>query len=633
LPAFIVDSNSIAAVRAPTAVLDVELPRAGSQGYKLEGDGIMSDNGQKTIELPVNITVRDLAAKIDTSPIQIIKILMSNGVMANINQVIDFDTAAVVASEMGLEAEMEKLEVEEEKPVGDIPLWRQWIMSEDEKKLGKRPPVVTILGHVDHGKTTLLDAIRNTNVASGEAGGITQHIGAYQVEHKGQRITFLDTPGHAAFTAMRARGAQGADVVVLVVAANDGVMPQTKEAIAHAKAASVPIIVAMNKIDRPDANPDFVKKQLADAGLVPDEWDGDTIVVPVSAKQHMGLEDLLEAIILVADNCTILANPEGKVFGTVIEARLEKARGTIATLLVQNGTLKVGDFLVAGPAHGRIRAMFDFRGKKISKAGPSSPIQVMGLNDVPSAGEIFQICQSEKEARSMSQECKALTEKSQSAAPRATLEELFERFSAGETKELSLVIKADVQGSLEPISDSLKDLSSGDIKVNVLQSETGNISENDVMLAAASNGIVIGFNVTADGAARRLAESEGVSIRLYTIIYRLIEDIEKALKGMLEPEYRENVVGKAEVLAVFHISKVGNIAGCKVLSGEIRRNTRVRVLRNSEKIYEGELASLKHEQEDVNEVRQGFQCGMAFKGFKDMKEGDVIEAFVMERVN
>jgi len=593
----------------------------------------MSDNGQKTIELPVNITVRDLAAKIDTSPIQIIKILMSNGVMANINQVIDFDTAAVVASEMGLEAEMEKLEVEEEKPVGDIPLWRQWIMSEDEKKLGKRPPVVTILGHVDHGKTTLLDAIRNTNVASGEAGGITQHIGAYQVEHKGQRITFLDTPGHAAFTAMRARGAQGADVVVLVVAANDGVMPQTKEAIAHAKAASVPIIVAMNKIDRPDANPDFVKKQLADAGLVPDEWDGDTIVVPVSAKQHMGLEDLLEAIILVADNCTILANPEGKVFGTVIEARLEKARGTIATLLVQNGTLKVGDFLVAGPAHGRIRAMFDFRGKKISKAGPSSPIQVMGLNDVPSAGEIFQICQSEKEARSMSQECKALTEKSQSAAPRATLEELFERFSAGETKELSLVIKADVQGSLEPISDSLKDLSSGEIKVNVLQSETGNISENDVMLAAASNGIVIGFNVTADGAARRLAESEGVSIRLYSIIYRLIEDIEKALKGMLEPEYRENVVGKAEVLAVFHISKVGNIAGCKVLTGEIRRNTRVRVLRNSEKVYEGELASLKHEQEDVNEVRQGFQCGMAFKGFKDMKEGDVIEAFVMERVN
>ena len=593
----------------------------------------MSDNGQKTIELPVNITVRDLAAKIDTSPIQIIKILMSNGVMANINQVIDFDTAAVVASEMGLEAEMEKLEVEEEKPVGDIPLWRQWIMSEDEKKLGKRPPVVTILGHVDHGKTTLLDAIRNTNVASGEAGGITQHIGAYQVEHKGQRITFLDTPGHAAFTAMRARGAQGADVVVLVVAANDGVMPQTKEAIAHAKAASVPIIVAMNKIDRPDANPDFVKKQLADAGLVPDEWDGDTIVVPVSAKQHMGLEDLLEAIILVADNCTILANPDGKVFGTVIEARLEKARGTIATLLVQNGTLKVGDFLVAGPAHGRIRAMFDFRGKKISKAGPSSPIQVMGLNDVPSAGEIFQICQSEKEARSMSQECKALTEKSQSATPRATLEELFERFSAGETKELSLVIKADVQGSLEPISDSLKDLSSGEIKVNVLQSETGNISENDVMLAAASNGIVIGFNVTADGAARRLAESEGVSIRLYSIIYRLIEDIEKALKGMLEPEYRENVVGKAEVLAVFHISKVGNIAGCKVLTGEIRRNTKVRVSRDGQKIYEGELASLKHEQEDVNEVRQGFQCGMAFKGFKDLKEGDVIEAFVMERVN
>jgi|YelNatPaOPRAMG01_1025707.scaffolds.fasta_scaffold00653_13 translation initiation factor IF-2 len=591
----------------------------------------MSENGHNKIELPASITVRELAQRIQASPIQVIKILMANGVMANINQQIDFDTAAVVASEMGFEANLEVLEEIHEQDTSEIPLWRRLIANEDPAKLVPRPPVVTILGHVDHGKTTLLDAIRHTNVAGAETGGITQHIGAYQVEHKGRVITFLDTPGHAAFTAMRARGAQGADIVVLVVAANDGVMPQTREAIAHAKAARVPIVVALNKMDRPDANPDFVKHQLADAGLVPDEWDGNTIVVPVSAKQKTGIEDLLEAILLVADSSDIRANPDGKVFGTVIEAKVDRAKGVVATLLVQNGTLELGDVVVAGNAYGKIRAMFDFRGHKLRKAGPSTPVMVMGLNDVPQAGDIFQTYPSEKDARIVVEEHKRAEQKV-SRLPKATLEDLFERVQSGEAKELRLIIKADVQGSLEPIITSLKDLNTGDISVNILYAETGNIGENDVMLAAASKAIIIGFNVQADTAARHLAESEGVSIREYDVIYRLIEDVEKALKGMLAPEIKEVMIGKAEVLAIFAVSKVGKVAGCKVSQGEIHRNARIRVLRNGEKIFEGEIASLRHEKEDVREVRQGFECGIAVKGFTDFMVGDVLECFSVEKV-
>lgn len=590
----------------------------------------MGENGQKKIELPAIITVRDLAQRLESSPIQVIRILMSNGVMASINQQVDFDTAAIVASELGFEANMEIPETEEEKESGEVPLWKRLIASEDPKHLTSRPPVVTILGHVDHGKTTLLDAIRHTSVAAGEAGGITQHIGAYQVEHKGRLITFLDTPGHAAFTAMRARGAQGADIVVLVVAANDGVMPQTREAIAHARAARVPIIVALNKIDRPDANPDFVKRQLADLGLVPDEWDGNTIVVPVSAKQKTGLDDLLEAILLIADSIKIEANPKGKVFGTVVEAQVDRSKGVIATLLVQNGTLSMGDVVLAGTAYGRIRAMFDFRGRKVQRALPSTPVQIMGLNDCPQAGDLFQVYNSEKEARQVVEELKQKQQQQQLQTPKATLEELFQRFKAGETRELCLIVKADVQGSLEPIITSLKQLDQSEIKINVLHAETGNISEDDVMLAAASRGIVVGFNVQADGAARRRAEAEGVSIRIYDVIYRLTEDIEKALKGMLAPEYVEVLVGKAEILAVFTVSK-GMVAGCKVLQGEIRRNARVRILRGEEKIYDGELASLRHEKEDVREMRAGFECGMAFKGFTDFKIGDIVECYVMER--
>lgn len=594
----------------------------------------MSENGStdKTIELPASISVRELAQKIKTSPINIIRNLMSVGVMATINQQIDFDTAAVAVSEFGYEAVPEKKETEKQD-AGEIPLWRRVIAEEPKEKLVPRPPVVAILGHVDHGKTTLLDAIRHTNVAGGEAGGITQHIGAYQAELNGRLITFLDTPGHAAFTAMRARGAQGADIVVLVVAADDGVMPQTREAVSHAKAAKVPIIVAMNKIDKSNADPDRVKQQLAEIGLVPDEWDGDTIVVPLSAKQRIGLEDLLEAILLVAENMEILANPDGRTIGTVVEAKLDRSTGVMATLLVQNGSLNLGDIVVVGTSYGKVKAMFDYRGRRLRRAGPSTPVSVMGLNEVPVAGDLFEVVPSEREARAIVMERLQAQEKASTAQKTGlTLEQLFDRFQAGEVKELRLIVKADVQGSIEPIVNSLNELKQEDIKINILHKEIGNIGENDVMLAAASKAIVIGFNVQADLAARKLAEAEGVSIRLYDVIYRLIEDIEKALKGMLEPEEKETVVGHAEVRAVFRISKVGNVAGCRVLDGEIRRNARVRLTRKGTLVYEGEIASLKHLQEDVREVRAGFECGVALKNFSDVAVGDLLECYVLEKV-
>ena len=592
----------------------------------------MSENGLKSITLPSTLTVRELAQILNASPIQVIKVLMSNGVMANINQQIDFDTAAVVANELGFEAKLNEPEIIEETEAGEIPLWRQLISNENPEKLINRPPVVTILGHVDHGKTTLLDAIRHTEVAAGEAGGITQHIGAYQIEHKNRLITFLDTPGHAAFTAMRSRGAKGADIVVLVVAANDGVMPQTKEAIAHAKAARVPIIVAMNKIDRPDANPDFTKRQLAEAGLVPDDWDGDTIVVPVSAKTKIGIDDLLEAILLVADNTNIQANPEGQVFGSVIEAKIDRAKGVVATLLVQNGTLTLGDTVVAGTAHGKIRAMFDYKGRKLRKGGPSTPVLIMGMSDVPSAGELFQVVKNEKEARIIVEERLIKQKEKLSNVPKVSLEELFSRVQSGEDKELRLIIKADVQGSLEPIVNSVNELSNNDISINVLHAETGNISEDDIRLASASRAIVLGFNVSADTTTKRLAEIEQVSIRFYNIIYRLTEDIEKAMKGMLDPEMKTVSIGQALIQTVFKISKVGAIAGCKVVKGEIRRNGKVRILHDGEPIFEGEIASLKHEKDDVKEVRTGFECGIAVRNFNDYQEGDIIECYVLEKV-
>ena len=593
----------------------------------------MGDNGHsKPIELPASITVRELAESIEASPIEVIKTLMANGVMANINQQIDFDTAAIVAAEMGYDATLETQEASAEDEIGEIPLWRQVIADEAQEDLVNRPPIVTILGHVDHGKTTLLDAVRDTSVVEDEVGGITQHIGAYQVEHNSRPITFLDTPGHAAFTAMRARGAQGADIVVLVVAADDGVMPQTREAVAHAKAAQIPIIVALNKIDKPNSDPERVNQQLAEIGLVPDEWDGDTIVVPISAKQKKGLDDLLEAIILVADNTDIRANPKGRVIGTVIEAEIDRSKGVLATLLVQNGTLDVGDIVVVGTAHGRLRAMFDHLGHRVKNAEPSAPVAVMGLNDVPVAGDLFQVVGSDKQARAIAEERK-INQKAEAASQTSaiTLEQLFEQFQAGEVRELRLIAKADVQGSLEPIVSSLNELG-GEISINILHAETGNIGENDVMLAAASKAIVVGFNVEADSAARRLAETEGVSIRLYDIIYRLTEDIEKALKGMLEPEIKETVLGHAEVRAIFKIRKIGNVAGCYVLDGELHRNAKMRVLRDQEVQFDGEIGSLKHLQDDVKEVRTGFECGVTLKRFNDFEAGDILECYDVEQV-
>jgi len=594
----------------------------------------MGTDVREPVVLPPRMTVRELAEALKASPIDLIKTLMANGVMASINQTIDFETAEIVATELGYEVVLEEPEEElQTEAEAEIPLWRRLIANEPEDQLQPRPPVVAVLGHVDHGKTTLLDAIRHTNVAQREAGGITQHIGAYQVEHNGQKITFLDTPGHAAFTAMRARGAQGADIVVLVVAADDGVMPQTREAIDHAKAAQVPIIVALNKIDRPNANPELVKKQLADVGLTPDEWGGDTMVVPVSAKLGEGIEDLLEAILLVADSMDIRANPNGKVIGTVIEARREKGRGVAVTLLVQNGTLKLRHVVVAGTAYAKIRAMTNEHGKAILEAPPSTPVVVLGFNDVPAAGELFKVVENEKVAREIvAKRLEAERAKTQQETKQISLEDLFNQVQAGEANELRLIVKVDVHGSLEPVVKSIEDVASrSEIKVRVLHASVGNISENDVNLAAASKAVVIGFNVRPDGPARKLAESLGVSIRTYNIIYRLTEDLEKALKGMLGGKEEETVIGKAEVLAVFKVPKVGRVAGCRVRKGVIRRNALARVVRDGEAIFEGPLASLKHEKDDVREIREGFECGIALKGFQDFKVGDTIECFVRTR--
>jgi translation initiation factor IF-2 len=597
----------------------------------------MSDNGRKVVEVPGVITVRQLADLVKASPIDIIKHLMSNGVMANINQQLDYDTAAIVVHELGFEAKPEEAPVpeEEKEEAVQAPEWRRVIEAESAENLVVRPPVVTILGHVDHGKTSLLDVIRKSNVAAGEAGGITQHVAAYQVEHNGRKITFLDTPGHEAFTAMRMRGAQATDIAILVVAADDGVMPQTREAHAHAKAARVPIIVALNKIDKPNANPDRVKQQLAEIGLAPDEWGGKTMVVPVSARQKTGIDDLLEAILLVTDDTAIKANPEAEAAGTVIEAELDKAKGVIATLLVQNGTLHAGDTLVAGTASGKIRAMFNDRGKPIREAGPSLPVAVLGLSGMPAPGDLFRVVGSDREARMIVAQRK-LDQKTADAKPSQamSLDQVFARYQAGLAKELALIVKADVQGSLEPIVTQLEKLATGDgPRVNVLYAETGNVTENDVMLATASNAIIIGFSVGIDGAAQRLAETNGVSIRQYDIIYRVTEDIEKALRGLLGPEYKTVVIGRAELRAVFKIGRLGNVAGCIVREGEVRRNAKVRLMRQNKVEFDGEISSLKREKEDVRDVQKGHECGIALKDFDDFKVGDLLECYTVERVN
>lgn len=586
----------------------------------------------RVIELPASLTVRELAQRLGVSPIDIIKRLMYNGIMATINQQIDYETAAIVASDLGFETVEERAPEEAVEEEGVSPLWARLYAKEDPANLRPRPPVVTVLGHVDHGKTSLLDAIRKTNVAEGEVGGITQHIGAYQVEHNGRLITFLDTPGHEAFTAMRARGAQTTDIAVLVVAADDGVMPQTIEALNHARAARVPIIVALNKIDKPTAQPERVKRQLSDLGLVPDEWGGDTLVIPVSAKKRIGIEDLLEAILLVAESQNIRANPNRPAVGTVLEAQLDRAKGPTATVLVQNGTLRVGDAVVAGTVYGRVRRMLDSNGKPVREAPPSTPVQVIGLSGVPEAGDILEVVADERTARAIA--AKRLEEK-QARAARAvralTLDDLSRSIRQGQAKELNLIIKADVQGSIEPIVTSLNRLSTEQVKVNIIHAAAGAVTESDVNLAIASKAIIVGFQVSVDPAARRLAESEGVDIRLYDIIYELVDEVELALKGLLEPTYVERVIGKAEVRATFDIPKVGRVAGCYVLEGEIRRNSRARVYRQGDLKFDGPVASLKRFAKDVREVKAGYECGLGLEGFHDFAVGDIIEFYVKER--
>ncbi|MGQ9515955.1 MAG: translation initiation factor IF-2 [Anaerolineae bacterium] len=559
---------------------------------------------EKVLTLPASISVRDLASRMGISPIDVIKELMNNGVMANINQMIDFDTAAIVASELGFTPVEEKPaepEVMEEKaPEKTKPLWRLICEREDPSKLKPRPPVVTVLGHVDHGKTTLLDAIRHANVAASEAGGITQRIGAYQVDVHGKKITFIDTPGHEAFTAMRARGAQVTDLAVLVVAADDGVMPQTREAINHARAAQVPILVALNKIDKANANPERVKQQLADEGLVVEDWGGDVICVPISAKLGQGIDELLENILLVTEVAELKANPDCPAMGTVLESKIDKARGPIATLLVQNGTLRVGDNVVVGEVYGRVRAMFDDRGNLVKEAPPSMPVAVLGLSGLPAPGDMFEVVASEREAKTIAEERARQREAAAAKAARRvlTLEDIASRIKAGQAKELNIILKADVQGAIEPIVKSLERLGDEELRVKILHTGTGNISESDVMLAAASDAIVVGFGVQVDQAARRLAEQEGVDIRLYTVIYMLLEDMEKALKGMLEPKFEEKVLGHAEVRAVFRVSKLGQVAGCYVMDGVVSRDAQVRVHRGDAVVFDGRVASLKRFTED-----------------------------------
>lgn len=592
---------------------------------------------RQIIEVPNYLTVRELAILIGANPIEVMKQLINNGIMVGINQQIDYDTAEIVLAEMGFDSRPVRTEKEEETSDDSLPQWRRLYAEEDPRSLVSRPPVVTILGHVDHGKTSLLDVIRKANVAEGEAGGITQHIGAYQVTHNGRKITFLDTPGHAAFTAMRARGAQGADVAVLVVAADDGVMPTTKEAIAHARAAHIPIVVALNKIDKRNANPERVKKELAEHDLVSDEWGGNTMVVPVSAREKIGLEDLLEAILLTADEAQIVANPKGKPAGTVIEARTEKARGVLATLLVQNGTLHSGAIVVAGKAFGKIRAMFDYKGNPLREAPPSTPVQIMGLADMPTAGDPFEVVRTEKEARTLVEARKEASGTTRTEVKRpVTLEDFFTRVKEGESKELLLILKVDVQGSLEPLINSINEikLKETTVGLKILYAESGTITENDVNLAVSTGAVIIGFNVEADGAARKTAEVSQIEIRTYNVIYNLLEDVEKAMKGLLDPVYADKVIGAAEVRKVFKIPKIGKIAGCMVREGEIKRSAKVRIRRGRETLAEGlTVGSLKRETEDVREVRQGFECGISVEGFDDFIPGDLIEFLVRERVS
>jgi len=586
---------------------------------------------KKEKELPAKITfsesltVGELAKKIYREPSEIIKKLFLLGVMATINQVLDKDAIELIAGEYGVE-------VEEEIKIDTTDL-EVYFTEDSEENLVERPSVVTIMGHVDHGKTTLLDSIRNTKVTEGEAGGITQHIGAYQVVENGKKITFLDTPGHAAFTTMRARGAKITDITILVVAADDGVMPQTVEAINHAKAAEVPIIVAVNKMDKEAANADRVMQELTEHGLVSEAWGGDTIFVPLSAKTGEGIDNLLEMILLVGEVEEYKANPNRKAVGTVIEAQLDKGRGSVATLLVQNGTLKIGDPIVVGHTYGRVRAMVNDKGRRVKEAGPSTPVEITGLNDVPQAGDRFVVFEDEKTARQVG-ESRAQTALVAQRGEKSivSLDNLFEQLKQGEMKDLNIVLKADVQGSSEAVAASLQKIDVEGVNIKIIHNGVGAINESDVTLAAASNAIVIGFNVRPDVNAKRAAEAEKVDVRLHRIIYKVIEEIEAAMKGMLDPEFQEKIIGQAEIRQTFKVSKVGTIAGSYVTDGKITRDCGIRLIRNGVVIFEGQIDALKRFKDDAKEVAQGYECGITIKNFNDVKEGDIIEAYVMEEV-
>ncbi|UXR77506.1 MULTISPECIES: translation initiation factor IF-2 [unclassified Staphylococcus] len=572
------------------------------------------------------ITVGELAGKLGVDASEIIKKLFLLGIMANINQALDVEALELVASDYGVEIEEEVV-----IDANDLDVYFEDV--EEDEDATVRPAVVTIMGHVDHGKTTLLDSIRNTHVTEGEAGGITQHIGAYQIENKGNKITFLDTPGHAAFTTMRARGAQVTDITILVVAADDGVMPQTIEAINHAKAAEVPIIVAVNKIDKPTANPDRVMQELAEYNLIPEDWGGDTIFVPLSALSGEGIDDLLEMLVLVSEVQELKANVDKAAVGTVIEAELDKSRGPAASLLVQNGTLHVGDAIVVGNTHGKVRAMVNDLGKRIKTAGPSTPVEITGLSAVPQAGDRFVVFKDEKKARRIGEarEQESIIQQRQESK-NVSLDNLFEQMKQGEMKDLNVIIKGDVQGSVEALAASLMKIDVEGVNVRIIHTATGAINESDVTLANASNGIIIGFNVRPDAGAKRAAEAENVDMRLHRVIYNVIEEIESAMKGMLDPEYEEKVIGQAEVRQTFKVSKVGTIAGSYVTDGKITRDAGVRVIRDGIVIFEGELDSLKRFKDDAKEVAQGYECGITIEKFNDLKEGDVIEAFIMVEI-
>ncbi len=569
------------------------------------------------IELPPSVTVKQLADSLKVEPVKVIKQLMRRGIIANINQPIDFDTAVMLAQDFGYKAQ---------------PKIERYILPSHKKdaggKLQARPPVVTVMGHVDHGKTTLLDAIRKTNVTAHEAGAITQHIGAYQTTVDGHKITFLDTPGHRAFTAMRAHGARATDIVVLVVAADDGVMPQTIEAINHAKAAGVPIVVAINKIDKPGTNSDRIKQQLADSGLIIEEWGGDVVCVPISAKKGQGISDLLENLFLVADILELKADPDCNAEGAVIEAKLDKTKGALATLLVQKGTLRLGNIVVAGNTWGRIKAMFNDQGKRIKKAEPSTPVEVLGMNGVPKSGEIFIVFDSEHQARNTVSKQEA---KHQHAP--LSLSTLSSQIGNGQLKELNIVLKTDVQGSIEPIKNSIERLNTERVRANIIHAASGSITESDVLLASASKGVIIGFNTSTAPGAQQLAEAEGVSIQHYDVIYRLEEDVGNTLKGMLEPTYAEVLAGRAEIRAIFPSSKQGNIAGIYVKEGKIWRDARAKILRQNEVVQEAQISSLRRFKEDVTEVAAGLECGIVVEGFIDFHIGDVVELYRKEKVS